>query len=494
MLFTIQYPIADIRPILPDEGGRLGRPTWPSAQVQCDFVRSFGGVQKRNRGGLPGWVGEGVHCAALKSLRFCDSQPWSIRANELGINCPLQNIPVRIAYRRLYADGLVLVKAEVGFSIPDSLLRDAHSHPGFLIAEHLLSAKLNIRVGSDPRHQITIAHAGKRLAEAYGRATTGLLDQPVSPEDFYKTWWVTPGRPILFWEGGPLGESKIPSRCRIVPVDDIFSGILGHAEILTEFSRLPMWFLSIPSSLLKGQTYKRVRAMRICLLRLHAECECLRIVLQKISTNRVPVEPRSVRSDTLQHYIRTTIQRINGLTKEADGFSETELAEIARNAIHHINPTEREEILGTLRNLDVRKHIFDKVEEFISTQFVIQKLELNMNTYNVKDSKVGIIGEGAKSDNISFHEVAEKNVDMGVPEELVHELKKLRATLETRATTPREIIAANIIKAAEEAAVAKDKGMIKDILAKTGKWTADVAKEIGTSLVTKLIESSIGLG
>ena len=120
MLISIQYPIADLRPFVESEGGRLTRPGWPWVTPGEDFVRAFGGVQKRYRGGLPGWVGEGVHCIAAKSIRFQPGEPhfFNLQDTELGLDA---KVPVRVAFRRLYADGLAVVKVELGFSLPERL-------------------------------------------------------------------------------------------------------------------------------------------------------------------------------------------------------------------------------------------------------------------------------------------------------------------------------------------------------------------------------------
>src|ERR1700721_1090133 len=112
MLLTIQYPIADCRVFLGNVAFRHVRPNWPDPAEDEDFIRSFGIVKGRVSGGIPGWVGEGVHCEATRCIRFLPGQPKPV---------PLRlwdgkalNQQVRVAFRRFYSDGTVTSKAEIG--------------------------------------------------------------------------------------------------------------------------------------------------------------------------------------------------------------------------------------------------------------------------------------------------------------------------------------------------------------------------------------------
>ncbi len=73
MFVALQVPFVDVRPFIQNETGRLTSPDWQSLQPDIDFVRSFGLVKRRLRGGVIEWPGEEMYCRALRALRFVNS-------------------------------------------------------------------------------------------------------------------------------------------------------------------------------------------------------------------------------------------------------------------------------------------------------------------------------------------------------------------------------------------------------------------------------------
>jgi len=487
MLITIQYPLADARPFLPNDGGRLECPSWPAARVDTEFVRSFGGVQKRLRGGLPGWVGEGIHCQALRGLRFKSGQPGWMHVRDLGLDTD-SRIRLRVAFRRIYADGLALAKAELGFAVSEKLARNLSARDVKALIEQILATKLSIPGIASSDGEVSVGNAGKLLAQSYCSATTS---RSYLARGACKSWWVTSGLPILFWESGPIERIHIPYRCRTVPPEYLAGINLNYTEVRDENGiKLPIWFLSIGLAFSRIEAYHRARELRICLLRLHAECECLRIILQHLAKDRLKIEPRSKLSDVLQFYLNRATRKISGLAKTADEISETELAEIAREAINAINPTERSEILYALETIDIRKNIFHKVDKFVSTKLTIQNLL--METYNISGGQQGAVGHGAISQNATFNQVVQ-TIDGKSLAELASELGQLRSVMKSRASQPEQDIAVSAIAEAESAARSEDRTKVAALLAKGGKWALDIAKEIGVPIASRLLESSMGL-
>jgi hypothetical protein len=64
MLVCLQHPLADSRKFVNGYTGQLSRPGWPSPTPGIEFVRSFGGIQRRKRGGVLDWIGENAICEA----------------------------------------------------------------------------------------------------------------------------------------------------------------------------------------------------------------------------------------------------------------------------------------------------------------------------------------------------------------------------------------------------------------------------------------------
>ena len=238
------------------------------------------------------------------------------------------------------------------------------------------------------------------------------------------------------------------------------------------------------------------RELRICLLRLHAENECLRLVLRHLASDRLTVPGRSPRSDALQLYLRDATRKISGLRKEADEFSETPIANIARLSVQYIDPTDVPAMLSALKQLDVRKQIFNKIEFYLKTEINIQNhiQNLNMNNkYNITGGQQGAVGDNASVQQITFNQLV-STMDEQTLAILATELPVLKAELEKRVKAPEHQAAAIALGEAETAARSKDASKTLSCLGKAGKWALEVAKTIAVPIATKYLESSLGLG
>jgi len=149
MLTSIQYPFADTRSFITDDGGRLSRPRWIAPDTESDFVRSFGGVTVRPRGGAS-IGGEQYHCEARWAVRF---EPPGLGPNR------------RCAFRRFYADGRALAKFEIGI---------ARDGSGPLAATREIDAILE-QLAAVPAHETParpLGELGPVLARAYLHVST----------------------------------------------------------------------------------------------------------------------------------------------------------------------------------------------------------------------------------------------------------------------------------------------------------------------------------
>src|SRR5437899_3302077 len=101
MFFAFQIPLVDARLFVPTDTNRLTSPTWPLPKVGKEFVRAFGQVAKRPRGGVERWSGESNYCRAARALRFSPS----LRTQRIG----LKDKPAQpwCVYRRFFTDGQV---------------------------------------------------------------------------------------------------------------------------------------------------------------------------------------------------------------------------------------------------------------------------------------------------------------------------------------------------------------------------------------------------
>jgi len=352
MLLTIQFPFADLRGFL-DVADRLSKPTWPIPTPDDEFVRFFGAVRFRRHGGLNGWVGENELCEADRFLKliYCPK----IRDTYSG-----NDIPTRIAFRRLYFDGLAVGKFELGIS--------SKTHTSIRLSKQavkdLVNSFLNLPVrlrksGSDYKNCI-LGHSAQYLAQLYCHATTKSLDDSKMSTNFIM---VRPGIPLLFLDCQGKEDITVPYWARKVESKD-YGFDLYNCLVPFHGRNFRLWiFYNYSHSAFHIEIARR---LRIYLLRLNAEHECLRLVLRNVIFNIIQVQPRTNQSDNLQYYLNEATRRIGMLDSISSNNFEDEICEIARESINTINPGQRDALIDVLKRIDIRRNILKKVENYVN--------------------------------------------------------------------------------------------------------------------------------
>lgn len=162
MLLSIQFPLADLRHFMSGTG-RLQYPSWPLPVPDKEFVRLFGNVKLRKRGGLTGWIGESEICEAKRAFRF--SRRFSSISRVHGTNVRLM-----CAFRRLYVDGWVVGKFEVGVGIKLSHPNDWSNKQTKELLTQILGMPIYIRNPLASHRELI--HAGKDIAQLYRYASS----------------------------------------------------------------------------------------------------------------------------------------------------------------------------------------------------------------------------------------------------------------------------------------------------------------------------------
>lgn len=186
MLLSLEFPFVDTRSFLEEDSGQLKVPNWPGAIVNAEFVRSFGIVRKRPRGGLSGWIGESPICEAPRALRFENRPIVRDSSSQLDVN-------FYVPYRRLYFNGLAAGKFTVGLASRDVL---DSTFPRRVVRELFHRVlRLPVTVPSPIGHFVhtSLAAAGKNIVELYARSSVRFAYAPKQ-----ESWWVRPITPILF--------------------------------------------------------------------------------------------------------------------------------------------------------------------------------------------------------------------------------------------------------------------------------------------------------
>ncbi|KGQ19388.1 hypothetical protein LF41_3038 [Lysobacter dokdonensis DS-58] len=382
MLLVVQHPIADLRPFLGADSGALGRPAWPVPDPQHDYIRGTGRVRRRMRGGIDDWAGEDLYGDASRAIRFGD------RLGEQTFDIHGEQARVRTSFRRFLSSGTV-GRFEIGLGL------DTGSHDHLAVATRLAQLPVQLRSGQ----QIKLIDAGTRLAAQLLDATTRHA-APGSPQGNAATgqakpsgaqrWWMAAGNPVIVLEFQPgEGASVMPDAAQ--PVEVGLAGVkLWHAWIGLGGALHGTWLIE------RGNDERTVRRLRINLSRLHAERECLRIVLQTMG-NGQRLAITQANSDGVQTYLN---EAVHGLQKrQRFGIAQSPILEASMDAYGIA-------IAGQSASLDtMRRQVKDKVDAYIRRQEA--KIVQNIHNGDViqNTTTVGNLGQGAVVNVVTAKEI-----------------------------------------------------------------------------------------
>ena len=340
----------------------------------------------------------------------------------------MSSILLRCAFRRLYFDGWAVGKYEVGICPKKKNHLTLQNWQFKELIEHFLSLPVSVKSFQGNVESYKLLPSGKHLVHLYQEATTS---QRYSHKS--EGWWVTSGVPLLFVELDARDDIKLPFWSKPVIISDDEEFQLLHCLVPYSGLNLRMWVLHNNRSWAWRSNYHkrpheldRSRTLRICLLRLHAEHEGLRLILRNIMNGNIKIVPRTQQSDILQKYLNSATAKISKLETTSSKYFETEIIEIARESINIISPGQRDNLLATLESLDIRKNVFNKLERFVNQWASVTLTEVyNMgDTYNI--GQAGAAGRYARSDNNTFVQPEQKKTLA----EAATEIQKLLQQLE----------------------------------------------------------------
>lgn len=312
MFQLLLHPIADLRPLLPDLNvGRLSVPLWPTPSASRDFLRSSGAVQARLQGGADEWAGEDNFADASLALRFPD------QLRRLVVGTGPMSSTISHVFRRFYCSGVV-GRFEVGYRV-------TRHGGGELSAAQTAqwlatTATLPVRLRGQTQPQPLVA-AGSGLAQHFLRAST---DRKAGAQP--AEWWVAAGAPALLVEyDGADGLGLLP-HARAVSSARVGAQVLHHAWLEVAGHRLSTWLLRRD---LPGIDRAELRKLRIHLLRLHCERECLRLTLDAAMRQRLG---NSVpQADELEEYLKQSLPWVT--RPVSHGVEQSQLLDVALSAL-----------------------------------------------------------------------------------------------------------------------------------------------------------------
>ena len=359
MFVVIQFPFADIRPFLPEDTHHLPVPAWPMPEPDIGFLRYFGAIKPRRRGGISDWPGEESYGRAKRALRFMPHFGNLDKDGSAGIFRQRY-----CAFRRLMADGQAVARLELGVGYR-RYRNPADPMDGAACLAFIRSNfDTPVRVPGSQRNFVSGMLFGgaveRHLAQMYLKATTSHDDdgQLKSTEK----WWVKAGTPLTLIEYViDRDVAVLPSGCKAVTTLKDPSVDLAYCRLEFHGRRLGVWLLGIRP----GETNMDfLRRLRINLLRLHAEKEGIKHVLRLIGQERVNFNPDTAKNDTinpwqhLQDYLDRATRFLS--KKSFYGLPQSDILAAAQDFEEIVSEGERETLLSRLA--PIRRNLLKTIE------------------------------------------------------------------------------------------------------------------------------------
>jgi hypothetical protein len=311
MFQLLLHPIADLRPLLPDTAVlRLARPMWPTPTAHRDFLRSSGAVLPRLQGGVDDWAGEDNFADASLTLRLPD------RFGRQAVGEGVLTSFMSHVFRRFYSSGVVS-RYEIGFRVSraSTAVLDAVDTTRWLAATTTVPVRLQRQTQTLP-----LLKAGPALARHYHAAST---DRQAAGQT--QPWWVVAGEPALLIEYSEHDAMSLLPHARAVSSARVGAQVLHHAWLEISGQRLSTWLLRNDDPDCRRDELRR---LRIHLLRLHTERECMRLVLEAALRQRLA---NSVpQADALKDYLGASLPVVTRPVNH--GVEQSQLLEVARSA------------------------------------------------------------------------------------------------------------------------------------------------------------------
>jgi hypothetical protein len=336
MLISFQQPIADLRPFLSEETGRLARPRWLNPAVDVEFVRGAGALRTRRRGGVSPWPGEGSYCDASRLVR---SEQFPALAATVGLGRHRAARSFEVAFRRLLSNGEAVVRFELGLGNAPSTPMSARTLNRVLWAVATLPVRVPHRNPQYAANELALTETGTALAHAYLAATTSvaLLNRSEGS-------WVSHGSPVFLVEFDDWEVVKHP-RWMTARWHEVSPGVYLATSIYSiDFRRsgVRVWYLtSSPNN------WRERRSVRVHLMRIHAEREALGATASALAEGRLCTEQGEPPFARLEGYLENSAGFL--LREKAYGHDQPTLLRRAYQVAGMLTPGQRESLLEQLR-------------------------------------------------------------------------------------------------------------------------------------------------
>jgi hypothetical protein len=506
VLLTLRAPVVDLRPFSrPDypQGIRLP-PSWSEDQ---EFVRNFGIIAKRPQGPIDPWPAERAFCSFGRVLRFPASYPALLNRQVpdfdfFGIKRRLYPATTR---NDLFYFDLQLAGRSRHFSRKPGKSPRLYE-PARIDLEGTIRAVLNIstivHIAGGVTTEQPVGKFGPPITRALDSATTvggasgnmfpGTLAVAIELED---------------WDG--ISSSW--------GVEWIVGGLKLYAKTITfQGAAVSVFVITRPRHIDRYQA----RALRIHLLRLHAERQYLRRMARLLATERFIAGCDHSQLERVQNALNHCLGTLTRVASH--GFSTPEVAtafmadrtlsgsdlEIMMDRVKEFRP-----LIGRrLRQLQDLDDMIDErwrriVDDNPAARNFIYVKEAHMASYDQRGSQIGAAGDNASASNFTFGgqlnvgtmtEAEAQSLQVAFQTLRKHLADKLVSgsaiDIESEQISSTRIGAAiGALSEAEGAIAARDENRTNSALQRSGRWLASFAQGIGVEIAAAAIRSALHL-
>ncbi|MCX2430544.1 hypothetical protein [Pedobacter sp. GR22-10] len=465
MIIFLQYTLTDLRAFTDQNPFVLVKPNWPSPTPYQQFVRGTGQVIQRRKRGLHGWVGENYICKIGKSVRFEKAIPL------------YEDKYIKPIFQHLYAgENQVLTKYEFVFRLNYEKWAKKLTYNDIRdIIGSLLNSMVHIRIN------------GKYITCKVREL------QKILPQLHFETSTNKHGRKA----GMSAYIDKCTPQLYIATEDDTVVVGLGKnfnnmSENQEDFDLYGAWHdhINNPYRVWVQDDYAEVeggfnRSLRMTIMRLHSEYECLKNIFRSINEKKIEVSQQTTQANELQRYLNRAIKTFLRSESSIVGLGgDANFLDYFSKVFSKAQPGELDELVEKIKEYEFRPNVENKTLNFI------QQNHIEFMNNKFENDRSVILSQG-DNNTVSGNTINQQNYELPADtdyEVLVAELADLKARAVPEAKSADDFKAVVAIAEAEEAAKKKDsKGLINALKA-GGKFLVDVANKFSASVLVELLK------
>jgi hypothetical protein len=463
MILFLQFTITDTRYFSDFRHELLSKPVWPSPRPFREFVRNTGNIIERNKGGQEGWVGENYICEINKGIKFSKQE----LSNGITVN--------NVSKHMFASEHYVLTKYEFVFNVKTAAIGGLITHDLMkgLINEFLLSTasiKLNGKVQNVRINQLPVALMNFHYQNS--TVSTFKNDRQSIKHLIYCT-------PQLYFYLDRNESAKGLDRnyrhiARIFNIAELYGAWHDHRN-----NPFRLW---IHKRITNSARELKNRELRMKIMRLHSEYECLKNIFNAVSNGLISPSERSNVSEELQRYFNTAIRTFLLDEKNLEYESWTPgFFDYFSKIFSKAAPGELERIKEQINHF--RPNIKNKAINFyIDIKFVNNKFENNhSNILSQGDNNIVQNNQVAQQANRQNAEI-----DFN---KLLDELNLVLKNAKETAVTTDDFKAVTALSEVKDAAEKQDSSGVMSVLKGSGRILYDVGTKFTASFLVELLKA-----